>query len=166
MNLNSNSFFVMLSTLMCAKKLTFANRCDRSQVDQVLSAETHRKGVAVSKSARERPARGGVKPGLETMQAIMRKREGIEPRQTSNFRGGRASMRQRRQHPSRWRWAPPGSETMACMEGKRRNLGDLYSVASTAVEPGRQSPKQGLKAKFRDIPFTEVRCFHSSEEAG
>lgn len=117
-----------------------------------------------------------MKPGEETMQAVMRKREGIEPRQTFNFCGGRASIWKRRQHrrgvgesklmgsPAK-ALAPPGSETMACIEGKQWNLGDLYRAILPRGEPENQPYEQGLEFKFKGMHDTGVRCSHSSEEA-
>ncbi len=152
---------------MCAKKLLPASGCVR-EARLVPSAETRQRASQYRVPHVKRPARGGVKPGQETMQAVMRKREGIEPRQTVPLCGGRASMRKRRQHPCvlRHRWTPPGSETMACIEGEQRNLGDLFETMVHRKGPDHQSLRQGLKAKSGDMFRTEVRCSHSSEEAG
>ncbi len=118
------------------------------------------KDVTVSTPARI-IARCYVKPGLETMQAVMRKREGIEPRQTTPFRGGRASTAMRRQHPSRLRsrWAPPGSETMACMEGKLRNLGDLQRVGSTVQGPDPEFDSKGWNPSREQFPLQKSDVF-------
>jgi len=152
---------------MCAKKLLPASGCVR-EAGLVPSVETRQRASQYRPPHVKRPARGGVKPGQETMQAVMRKREGTEPRQAFPLRGGRASMRKRRQHPSELQrgWAPPGSETMACIEGEQRNLGDLFETMAHRKEPDHQSIRQGLKAKSGDMFPTEVRCSHTSEDAG
>lgn len=96
------------------------------------------------------------------MQAVMRKREGIEPRQTVGSVEGRAVMNRRRQHQRTL--APPGSETMACMKGQQWNLGDLLGVESKGKEPGFKFKRQGVMTKSMIILPTEVRCSRSSEE--
>jgi len=149
---------------MCARKAGIFQRV-RSTVRPSPVRGNTPFGVSVSMptcaSARLRTKLGG-----ETYQAVMREREGIEPRQKRFLRGGRAIMRKRRQHP--WGlapWAPPGSVTTAWQEGMCRNLGDLCWVGPSSLEPRSSFVRQGLNPKAAIIPYTEVRCPHSSEEA-
>lgn len=109
---------------------------------------------------------------------------GIEPRQSAHFRGGRASIRKRRQHRpvtsslvGVWRKrlriardlvtesAPPGSKTAACTQ--RPAAERERSVSSRTTNPRSRVGGQGVTPEsMPTILGAEVRCVHTSKEVG
>jgi len=171
---------------MCVTKLLLTSECRSGDVPVriLVSANTER---LLYRVLREPMAPGGATRSVDRKCAGRNATSvnGIEPRQTTNFCGGRAIMRKRRQHRSItgsqcgvWRMrpriardpviesAPPGSKTAACTQGQQRNVRDLPRVGPRSL-PRFRVEGQGVMTKSAStILETEVRCVRISEEVG
>lgn len=169
---------------MCVTKLLLTSECRSGDVSghSLVSGNTERSLYRVLRLA----SRGaGRSVNRECAGRNATSVNGIEPRQSSNFCGGRASMRKRRQHRpvtgsnfGVWRMrlriardpvtesAPPGSKTAACTQ--RPAAERERSVPSrTPLFPRSTVGGQGVMSKSTPtILEAEVRCVHTSKEVG
>jgi hypothetical protein len=89
------------------------------------------------------------------MQAVMRKREGMEPRKTINRDGPRGRLRGSHHGERRYGEAlpaSPGSETMACMTSRSGgNPGDPGALFRLSLESMLDNPqKEGQQTCVRE----------------
>lgn len=173
--------------LMCVTKLPLTSECRRGDVPggdpfrSLVSENTERSLYRVLRLV----SRGtGRSVDRECAGRNATSVKGIEPRQSVHFRGGRASMRKRRQHRpvtgfnfGVWRRrlriardpvtesAPPGSKTAACTS--RPTAERERSASSRTTNPGSRVGGQGVTSKSAPtILAAEVRCAHMSKEVG
>ena len=168
---------------MCVTKLLLTSECRPGQPDRSLvSGNTER---SLYRVLREPMAPRGATRSVDRECAGRNATSvnGIEPRQTIHLRGGRASMRKRRQHrPSPGSLVgmrrnaptevargpvdestPPGSKTTACTQRPAAERERSAWSRTTAVRPRTRASEQGVTTKFKAILRAEVRCVHSSE---
>jgi len=108
------------------------------------------------------------------MQAVMRKREGIEPRKTIHWDGPRGRLRGSHHGARRYgeaRSASPGSETMACMTSRSGgNPGDpgalFRHLAREYALGNRQKEGQQMCVRESDPPIVLMTAGNAARGKG
>ena len=150
---------------MCVTKLLLTSECRKGDAPlrSLVSGNTERSLYRVLRGSSRGELRSVNRECAGRNAASV---NGIEPRQTCNFCGGRASMRKRRQHRSitgslRGVWrkrlriardpviesAPPGSKTAACTQRPAAERERSARGRANAARPRLRVEGQGVKSK-------------------